>query len=271
MRFINLDLFKPSEEWKEKAKKATDELLSKTTQQERVDYIKSHSRVWRDLRVELTEKFGDRCWFTDAEELIAPLDIEHFRPKLKALDEDKTENDGYWWLSFEIQNLRLAGQVPNRNYKRCFFPLLPGCTRASYDNPQIKEELPVFLDPINPADVALVSYNEAGEMCPSEFALTDIEKRRVLITNELLGLSSHLPLLEARKQVWANCRELIDKIKILKREQSRFGPTPRSSAEVRIFMVQLVSMTLPEHPLSSVARSCIRVSGESWARTLIGL
>ena len=48
------------------------------------------AQVWRDLRQELTDRFGSRCWFTDAEETVAHLDIEHFRPKAEALDEDGT-------------------------------------------------------------------------------------------------------------------------------------------------------------------------------------
>lgn len=272
MRVIDFDSFTPSKKWRKKAAKATRELLALTTQDERDEYIKSHSHIWRDLRKELTDTFGNRCWFTDAEEVIAPLDIEHFRPKLKAVDELKNEYEGYWWLSFDYQNFRLAGQIPNRSYKQCYFPLLPGCTRATSSYRRWQEELPVFLDPINPTDVALVAFNEAGEVCPSVFATTEIEKKRVRITNNLLGLSAHEPLVEARRQVWQRCRHLLTKIKELKREEEQYSNlTLRTTGEKKVLMTELRRMTLDNFPMSSVARCCIQMSGETWAQRLITL
>jgi len=231
-------------------------------------YIKDHAQVWRDLRNEFIEKFGSRCWFTDAEETVAQLDTEHFRPKSEALDEDGTDHEGYWWLAFEISNLRLAGQVPNRQHKKCFFPLLAGCFRANSQNRRWQEEIPVFLDPIRLTDVELVGYNETGGMCPSLSAETDIDKQRVEITDRLLGLSVHPPLVEARQRVWSDCRTLIDEIKDLKLEEREFGETQRTRDKRESLMKELRKKVRPTEPFSSVAKCCLLMSGFAWARTV---
>lgn len=269
MRYIDFNSFAPSEAWQEKARVATAELLEKATPKERVDYIKSKKQVWRDLRQELIDKFGSRCWFTEAEETVAQLDIEHFRPKAEALDEDGTVHEGYWWMAFELSNLRLAGQIPNRQHKRCYFPLLPGCIRANSQNRRWQEETPVFLDPVKLTDVELVAYNETGSLCPSNNASTEEEIKRVELTDQLLGLSAHQPLLEARQRIWSDCRELINEVVKLKSEETEHGSTTvRTKGERERLMRQLFLKTRPTESFSSVAKNCLVVSGHDWARTI---
>lgn len=266
MRYVDTRRFTPSKEWRQKSKAATHELLVKGTHEERAAYIKAKAQVWRDLRQEFINEFGSRCWFTDAEEAVAHLDIEHFRPKLQALDEDGTVHEGYWWLAFELSNLRLAGQIPNRQHKQCYFPLLPGCTRANSGNRRWQEENPVFLDPTKLTDVALVGYDESGGMRPSPDAETDEERARVDVTDRLLGLSIHQPLIEARQRVWDECRTIIDEILKLKAEEREYGAaTARTKGERECLMQELYTRTRPSTPFSSVARSCLRLSGYGWA------
>ena len=269
MRYINTRSFTPSKVWREKSRTATEALLRKETHEERVAYIKSKSQVWRDLRQEFIDEFGSRCWFTDAEETVAQLDVEHFRPKLQALDADGTPHEGYWWLAFDFSNLRVAGQIPNRQHKKCYFPLLPGCARANSTNRRWQEENPVFLDPTKLTDVELVGYDETGVMQPSPDASTDEEKLRVEMTDRLLGLSAHQPLVEARQRVWDDCREIIDEIVRLKGEDTQFGgSTARTKGERERLMGELHKMTRPDVPFSSVAKSCLRMSGYGWAATV---
>lgn len=269
MRYIDFTTFVPSDAWADRARIATEELMSKTTPEARLAYIKAHSQIWRDLRQELIEKYGSRCWFTDAEETVAPLDTEHFRPKAEAVDENGATHEGYWWLAFELTNLRLAGQVLNRQHKRCFFPLLTGCVRANSQNLRWQEEQPVFLDPIKLTDVELVAYNETGGMCPSPSAVTDVEKQRVEITNRLLGLSVHPPLVEARQRVWSDCRNIIMEIETLKIEERQLGGvTVRSKGERERLMKQLRTKTRSSEPFASVAKCCLLMSGHSWAETV---
>ena len=268
MRYIDFAKFKPSAGWMARSQTATQELLQKQTHEDRMKYIKDHAQVWRDLRNELIGEFGSRCWFTDAEEAVAQLDTEHFRPKAVALDEDETPHEGYWWLAFEVSNLRLAGQVPNRQYKKCFFPLLAGCHRATSHNKRWQEELPVFLDPVRITDVELVGYNETGSMCPSLSADSASAKRRVELTDRLLGLSIHPPLIEARQRIWSACRTLIDEIIELKEEERVYGETPRTCGERERLMTELRKKCQASEPMSSVAKCCLLMSGHPWARTV---
>ena len=270
MRFIDFDSFSPSEAWRQRARLAESELAQRTTHEERMRYIEANSQIWRDLRQELIQQFGSRCWFTDAEETVAQLDTEHFRPKARVVEEDGTSSEGYWWLAFDYQNMRLAGQIPNRQHKRCFFPLLPQSFRANSQNRRWREENPVFLDPIKIDDVNLVSYSEEGAVVPSPSAITPEEQYRVRKTNELLGLSAHPPLVEARQRVWSHCRDVIAQVERLKAEEREYGSsTPRTKAERERLMKELRRMIQARTPLSSVARACIFMSGLSWAQKLV--
>ena len=269
MRYINFSSFTPSNNWQTKSQVATAALMRLSNTPDRLDFIKAKAQVWRDLREELIDKFGSRCWFTDAEETVAQLDIEHFRPKAEARDEDETVHEGYWWLAFEITNLRLAGQIPNRQKKRCYFPLLPGSVRASPSDPCWREELPLFLDPTKLTDVELVAYSENGEVCSSTNAITEEEKRRVRVTDRLLGLSSHEPLLEARRRIWNECREIMNEILRLKEEETAYQrSTARTKGERERLMRQLFSKARPAEPFSSITRCCLRMSGYDWAAQL---
>jgi hypothetical protein len=86
VRHIAIQTFKPSAEWQQSAKKATDELLAKTTPDERSEYIKKNSDIWKALGKELIAHFGNKCWYTDASNYGSRLDVEHFRPKAKTVE-----------------------------------------------------------------------------------------------------------------------------------------------------------------------------------------
>jgi hypothetical protein len=268
MRYIDITLFTPSPGWIALAERCKQELAVLHTRDERLAYIKAHAHVWRALKSELVERYGWRCWFTDAEETVARLDVEHFRPKAKALDEDETEHEGYWWLAFDVTNLRLAGQIPNRENKKCFFPLATEF-RASAGNPHWQHEDPVFLDPTKGEDVALVAYDNNGAMRASTEAETAHQQRRIEVTNRLLGLSSYPPLIEARQRVWSECWAKILRMEAVKVEERQFGETEASRRERDVLWGDLWRIAKRETPFSSIARSCLKFSGKRWAVTLL--
>jgi hypothetical protein len=130
--------------------------------------------------------------------------------------------------------------------------------------------MPVFLDPIKITDVALVAYNETGGMSHSADALSEEEKYRVRLTNELFGLSAHPPLVEARQRIWRECRGIIADIEALKAEDRENGgtATSRTLASRESLMKRLRDKTRNSEPFSSVARNCLLVSGYAWAATI---
>ena len=165
-------------------------------------------------------------------------------------------------------NLRLAGQIPNRENKKCFFPLR-GAFRATADNRHWQQEEPEFLDPIKGDDVALVAYENNGAMRPSTEAVTPAQCRRVELTDRLLGLSSNPPLVEARQRVWSECWGKIARMEQIKEEERLFGESEATRRERNVIWGDLWRIAKRETPFSCVARSCLKFSGKPWAVALL--
>lgn len=285
MRHIEIHTFRPSEEWRQSAKKATDELLAKTTPDGRSEYIKKNSDVWKTLGKELIAHFGNKCWYTDASNYGARLDVEHFRPKAKTVEltvEDCKEagdnlllkppnpkRGGYWWLAFDFENLLLCAQVMNREEKRNFFPLHKDSPIASEMNKNAwRNEIPVFLDPRKLDDVGLVAYDETGGMRPRA-GLTEWEHLRVVITNECFGLSRFQPLTEGRQRIWQTCSGLIERYLNAATKQRQEGtPSPVLQQEKDDVLLGLKKLLDPDEPFATVAASCLYNSPYEWARVL---
>lgn len=285
MRHIQINTFKPSDKWLERANKAKVELLGKATAEEKLAYIKANSVIWKDLGKELIAHFGSKCWFTDASNYGARLDVEHFRPKAKTIEltvEDCAEavddqlqksgvpeREGYWWLAFDSENLMLCAQVMNREEKRNFFPLHKNSPVASGAQQAVwRNEIPVFLDPRKLDDVCLVDYDETGSMRPRG-GVDSWERLRVVVTNECFGLSRFQPLVEGRQWIWQKCTQLIEKyVQAAKKQREEGIPNPVLQQQKNDALEELTKLLDPHEPFSSVATSCLRNSPYEWARAL---
>lgn len=76
----------------------------------------------KDLVEEWFKKFNDDLiadlfGTNEADEASAGLACRSFRPKKRALGEDQTEPDGYYWLAFDWKNYRIADSYPNSPHK----------------------------------------------------------------------------------------------------------------------------------------------------------
>jgi hypothetical protein len=285
MRPIAIETFTPSEEWQQRARQATTELEEKVTRDDKLDYIRRHASIWKDLGSELRTHFGNKCWYTDASNYGSRLDVEHFRPKAKTVElnpEDyeeagddlllklsEPEREGYWWLAFEYENLLLCAQVMNREEKRNFFPLHRASVVASGANRNAwRTEIPVFLDPRKLDDVCLVAYDETGAMRPRA-DLTGWERLRVVITNECFGLSRFQPLIEGRQRTWQKCTDLIEQYRRAAARQLQVGePNPVLQQQKDAALHELLKLLHPDEPFSSLAASCLRNSPYPWAKAL---
>jgi hypothetical protein len=259
--------------------------LARTTSGDRSDYIKAHSKVWKDLGRELITHFGNKCWYTDAANYGARLDVEHFRPKAKTVElsaDDCQEagsnlllkladpsRNGYWWLAFDVENLLLCAQVMNREEKRNFFPLHKDSLVATEANKAAwRNEIPVFLDPRKADDVCLVTYDEAGAMRPRS-DVDEWERLRVIITNDCFGLSRFQPLIEGRQQIWQKCSSLIEKYMRAATKQRQEGtPNPVLQQEKNDALSSLKKLLNPREPFATVAASCLSGSPYKWANLL---
>ncbi len=285
MRHIAIHTFKPSEEWKNKAHVATQELLSKSTQEERLDFIKRNDKIWKALGREFIAHFGNKCWFTDASNYGARLDVEHYRPKAKTVEltvQDCSEasdelllklsdptREGYWWLAFSLENLLLCAQVMNREETKNFFPLHKDSPVASSLTQNVwRSEIPAFLDPRKLHDVGLVAYDEAGEMRPRS-DLGGWDRLRVVITNECFGLSRFQPLVEGRQRILQKCSGLIERYVIAAHKQKEEGtPNPSLQQEMEDALLSLNELLDPDEPFASVATNYLSNSPYEWAKAL---
>lgn len=77
----------------------------------------------------------------------ATMPVEHFRPKARVRNDDKTFSPGYWWLTYDISNLYFA--CSNCNVmKGDRFPLCRGATRlVPQEHPSQVDEKPLIIDP----------------------------------------------------------------------------------------------------------------------------
>jgi hypothetical protein len=143
--------------------------------------------------------------------------VDHFRPKGRALDEDKTEHEGYDWLAFDWTNYRIAGSYPNSPHKDSnelvrgkwdFFPLAPGSIRASWNNRDCAHEVCLILDPANRNDPKLMTFDEKGTPIPSN-PDNALARRKVEVTTHFLYLDSPR-LISARKRKWRAIMDWIE-------------------------------------------------------------
>lgn len=285
MRHIPIDTFTPSVEWQQRAQNAENELNGKGSAEERLAYIKANDDIWKDLGKEFIQHFGNKCWFTDAANYGARLDVEHFRPKAKTVEltvkdckeavddlllkRNEPKREGYWWLAFHTENLMLCAQVMNREEKRNLFPLHKDSPVASGANRNAwRNEIPVFLDPRKFDDVCLVDYDETGAMRPRN-DLDAWDRLRVVITNECFGLSRFQPLVEGRQRMCQKCSDLINQyVKAAKKQKDEGTPNPILQQEKNDALVGLKKLLDPNEPFSTVAASCLRNSPFEWAKAL---
>lgn len=142
----------------------------------RADYIKEHGS-WGLLKNWLANASGQKCWYCEAKSTRAPLDVDHFRPKLGiSVDGVKlVGHDGYYWLAYAWSNFRLSCQRCNRpekdesdtlHGKANEFPIRDEAHRCSLPAASFAAEEPRFLDPCERADCELLAHGVDGEVKP---------------------------------------------------------------------------------------------------------
>lgn len=102
----------------------------------------------------LWERQYYKCCY--CESVIQPefSDVEHFRPKTRAVRGPGFPEHGYWWLAWTWENLFFVCSPCNRKSKRDKFPLDPRCTILPVGQPPPGPEVALLIDPAweNPVD-----------------------------------------------------------------------------------------------------------------------
>lgn len=246
MRYVPFDRL-PSDEWLEKSKDLLEELKKLSDYDSRIELINCNRDHWNDVKKILMEISHDKCWYTESKNDASYMEVEHFRPKGKSKDGD---HDGYWWLAFEWENYRLAASMPNRK-KGSYFPLRDGSSRVCHCDECIDSEENCLLDPIKPEDCNLITFNEIGEVIPSNDNAYDIH--RVTLSKERYGLNDGV-LSRNRRIYWENCKREIYRLQ----KYLSLNRTQETKNKISSILVEIKKMIHASSEYSSVSMACIK-------------
>lgn len=194
MRYINRIGYQPRN-WLKESNIRIMGLKSCATSQLRKDYI-DNNKSWNKHKNAFERISHGKCWFTEAYASVSDYAIEHFRPKKKvnlirnidAYQERRIVYDaeGYWWLSYDLENLRLASYAPNK-VKGTYFPLESTSMVAMPLDSSWKKEKNMLLDPCVKSDTDLLTYSGI-EPIESDTTAASINHIRARISIKVYGL-----------------------------------------------------------------------------------
>jgi hypothetical protein len=251
------------EEWKAES----DQLVNKLKElniagkiEQRNKLIDDYGHHWRKLRPWLSAISHGKCWFSESRDNASHMEVEHFRPKKIAKNIDGSERDGYWWLSFDHTNFRLAGNAPNRK-KGGWFPLHKNSNCSCFDIPCEESEVHYLLDPTKKGDVDLLAFDEEGKAIATpedEMEPWDIDRVDESIIR--LKLNDHDALPSARREIW---QETTNEIRSFLAAKKRCTPNnPGAIQKMENHARRIRELTHPEAEFSAVARWCIFLRGD---------
>ena len=81
MIFVFQDAAKIPEGWLSKVAGLQVELEKLQTPEERKTFIDAHSGVWGEIKEQLLEMSGHKCWYSEAPDAVSDWHVDHFRPK----------------------------------------------------------------------------------------------------------------------------------------------------------------------------------------------
>ncbi|POR20942.1 hypothetical protein BWK58_13220 [Flavobacterium columnare] len=184
----------------------------------------ANNNFWRELYSTLSELSGHKCWYSESPENSSEWEIEHYRPKAISKNENGVviREDGYWWLSYHWKNFRLAGSLVNKLRKDRFengtevygkgnyFPLVQDSLVAQPEDFICNCENTLLIDPTNPIDVTLISFDSNGDVYPS-FNETDsiINNKKAVLSIKFYGLD-HTPIQRSRIKIWQKCETIVE-------------------------------------------------------------
>jgi len=247
----------PPQDWVAEAEAITQELFDAADQAERDVILSEREGFWRDDRIRdwLLSQFANKCWYTEAEESVSSIHVDHFRPKGRITNLDGSHEEGYWWLTFNWKNYVIAGQLVNVK-KRDMFPLTEGHRAVKGCGfSQLGLECAVLLDPLTD-DVRLVSYERDGDGCIAVPAggIDDCEISRAKHTIDILGLNRLDRLNTKRGKYWDKCLMDISDYK----GAASSGPQALAQVTKALAINNLKEKIKYEAEFSSIAEACVR-------------
>lgn len=248
----------PPADWVAEADAITAQLQAAPDEATRQVILNRHEGFWRDARIRdwLMNQFANKCWYTEAEDSISPIHVDHFRPKGRVKNLDGSYEDGYWWLSFNWKNYVIAGHFINSK-KRDLFPLMEGERRAGVNctEGQLRLEGAVLIDPLT-EQTRLISYERDDSGCIAVLAgdIDDLERFKAEKTIEILGLNLKPRLNQKRGNKWDECLKHIQDYKGARAQ----GAQALIWLMKEMSIAQLKDKVKYDAEFSSIAEACIR-------------
>ncbi|WP_457626452.1 hypothetical protein [Persephonella sp.] len=257
-------------EWEIEAERHLDKLKD-MTHEERAEYLRKNN-IWTKLHRYLAELSHNKCWYSEAPANSSEWDIDHYRPKNRSKDINGKVilEDGYWWLAYDWTNYRLTGSLINRRRKDKlsdseevggkgdFFPVYYKDKAGN-----LEEEIPLILDPCNPRDPSLLTFDIDGNPIPAIPKSQRLDYLKVCVSIKLLNLKNE-QLRRLRKQTWENCErkilEALNRYKEIKRNPMVDSNEKTTSIRniIEILFKDLYLMLDDSKPFTSVVRACIK-------------
>ena len=245
--------------------------------------------IWNKFQPAMLALSHNKCWYSEAPIGNNDFEIDHFRPKNRSKQKIDYINpqsksivnkaNGYWWKAFDWDNFRLAGALANKlrrdrlgdcedvKGKGDYFPLDLTLGRVAKDNEDLGCEEVILLDPTNPSDVCLLTFDK-GIPVPATTDIEEIDRVKQSIYYYHLDLDQ---LNTARKIVWDDC---VDNIKDAKNSIDNSKTLSEKKKMVAKCYKELRKIVDSERKsYTSTAKACLMVyseiNGYSWLKNLV--
>ena len=279
MRYIDLDLLvadNDTQQLIETLDAARGAMLATLDSEARDQLIRQNQPNWVAFRTHFERAFGRKCWYTESSNPGTDDDIDHFRPKGR-LAEDP-DHGGYWWEALNWRNFRLSSHRANRLRKNPetyetlgkgdHFPLLNEEERCSGPSGDLARERPLLLDPTDPADPPLLTFDQDGRVALSSiFSEDDIAKLRFHTSRRYLHLDWPA-FREDRQKLYT---EVYIKVLDGDRANERFADGDAAAREpLKAAARDLIRMGNHLRPYSRAAQAYIlRFRDRAWVKQIV--
>lgn len=261
MIFIDIAKISIEDNWITKSTSLTDEMILNIGSVKTVfTLIDNNDSHWKKVKNDLKRLSYGKCWFSESRDVYSHYHVEHFRPKKRVINLDKSKRIGYWWLAFNFQNYRLCGSVGNTK-KGNYFAVKRNIAQ-SYNDP-IDDEVVYFLDPTNLRDCSLLAFDENGKAYSKNTDTNSFDYERVEYTIERLDLN-YESLQTARKIKWKEIYNLILEIDELIVAYN-LNQSNSNKIKLETKYTQMLKNIAPCAEFSSTAKACLKASTREWA------
>lgn len=282
MRYIDIKRLEeqanwPPKRWEDLARKAEEELRNLPEGKTRADIFKKYSEIWSMLKKDFRELSHGKCWYCEVLTDGMRGDMDHHRPKGRVTDSD---HPGYWWLAFKWRNFRYSCERCNSKDtdpatgivggKGNQFPLVGGESRRIWDEcdyEDLLEEDPKLLDPTEPGDPLLLSFNSDGRPGPATQDEASVDYDRVQVSIRVYHLD-HSIASRRRRQIYLKIVELITFYQKYQPVWEKDRNNQAARACSKNAMKELRALIAPESEYSAAARAYLKMhckDGPEWS------